>query len=97
VTNPTDGLSPYDRRMAALMAELIPTRPAPALKPEPPPRPPGWWTPAEQARHWQELGEALEGWHWDDDYAETRRGRERGRAARLRAVPDPADNNEDAA
>jgi hypothetical protein len=48
----------YDR----LMAEQIPTRPAPPSKPASEP-----WTPEEQARHWAELGEAIRGWHWEGD------------------------------
>lgn len=44
-----------------LMAETIPTRPAP---PQPSNRP---WTPEEQAKHWADLNEALAGWHWEGD------------------------------
>lgn len=42
-----------------LMAEQIPTRPAPPPKPEPPSRPLQPWTPAEQDAHWAELCEAV--------------------------------------
>ncbi|MER6921189.1 hypothetical protein ABT314_19660 [Streptomyces spiralis] len=42
------------------MAETIPTRPAPAPKPEqPPPRQPGRWTPEKQDAHWAELCQAV--------------------------------------
>ncbi|MGW4043008.1 hypothetical protein [Streptomyces sp. NPDC004721] len=43
--------TPYER----LMAEAIPTRPAPAPKPERPSRLPGPWTAEEQDAHWAEL------------------------------------------
>lgn len=45
-----------------LLAEDIPTRPAPA-----PPSTPRPWTPEEQAQHWAELGEAIRNWHWEGD------------------------------
>ncbi|MFE1192889.1 hypothetical protein ACFW6E_08820 [Streptomyces olivaceoviridis] len=44
-------MSPLDR----LLQEAIPTRP-----PTKPPTEP--WTPEEQARHWHDLGLALNGW-----------------------------------
>ncbi|KMS79574.1 hypothetical protein ACH49_12160 [Streptomyces leeuwenhoekii] len=67
-----------------LMAEAIPTgtfggaRPASnravaARSAETVPR----WTPEEQARHRAELDAALDGWEWDDEYADRRRDRDR--------------------
>ncbi|MFI1165595.1 hypothetical protein ACH4UM_18765 [Streptomyces sp. NPDC020801] len=56
-------MTPLER----LMQEAIPTRPDPAPKADRQTRLPGWWTPEEQARHWAELGEAIDGWVWDDD------------------------------
>lgn len=54
--------TPYER----LMAEAIPVRPAPADPAEP--RPAGQqWTPEEQARHWNDLGDAIANWHWHDE------------------------------
>ncbi|MEU8968098.1 hypothetical protein AB0D11_02285 [Streptomyces monashensis] len=47
--------TPYER----LMAETIPTRPAPAPSPAPPARPVEPWTAAEQDAHWAELCEAV--------------------------------------
>lgn len=44
-------MTPYER----LMAEAIPVRPAPPQKT-------GAWTPEEQAQHWADLAEALDGW-----------------------------------
>ncbi|WP_031096313.1 hypothetical protein [Streptomyces sp. NRRL S-1896] len=44
-------MSPLER----LLAEAIPTRPPAKPAHEP-------WTPAEQARHWDDLGLALNGW-----------------------------------
>lgn len=38
-----------------LMAEQIPTRPAPPPEPEPPPRPTEPWTADEQDAHWADL------------------------------------------
>jgi hypothetical protein len=65
-------MTPYER----LLAESIPTRPAP-----PPPTTPRPWTPEEQARHWAELGEAIADWHWHDD---TRVGKRRQHLRLLR-------------
>lgn len=45
-----------------LLAEDIPTRPAPA-----PPSTPRPWTPEEQAQHLADLIEAVSDWHWEDD------------------------------
>jgi hypothetical protein len=71
--------TPYDRRMAELMAELIPTRPAPPPKPEPPPKPIAPWTRAEQDAHWAALCEAL--------------GTPGAPRPHLRVVPDAADTD----
>lgn len=51
-------MTPLER----LLLEAIPQRPAPATKPVAEP-----WTPEEQAQHWHDLGEAISGWHWQDD------------------------------
>lgn len=51
-------MTPYER----LLAEDIPTRPAPAPKPSAEP-----WTPEEQAQHWADLQDAITGWHWEGD------------------------------
>lgn len=51
-------MTPLDR----LLLEAIPVRPDPAPKPASEP-----WTPEEQARHWADLAEAIDGWHWQDD------------------------------
>jgi hypothetical protein len=65
------------------MAEAIPTRPpAPPSSPKPS-RPIRPWTPEEQAQHWTDLGNALDGWVWDEE----RRDKER---RHLRAVTDTA-------
>ncbi|MFB7461249.1 hypothetical protein [Streptomyces sp. NPDC056188] len=45
------------------MTELIPTRPAPPPD-QPQPRPPGPWTPEEQAQHRADMLAALDGWHY---------------------------------
>lgn len=58
-------MTPLER----LLAEGIPTRPAPA-----PPSTPRPWTPEEQAQHWADLNAALAGWRWQDD---TRVGKRR--------------------
>jgi hypothetical protein len=79
VTIATDGLSPYEHRMAALRAELIPTRPAPAPRLEPPPKPITPWTRAEQDAHWAALCEAL--------------GTPGAPRPHLRVVPDAADTD----
>jgi hypothetical protein len=50
--------SPYER----LMAEAIPVRPTP---PEPGTSSP--WTPEQQAQHWADLAEALDGWTYNRD------------------------------
>ena len=55
-------MNAYER----LMAEAIPTRPAPAPKVDRTTLP-CWWTAEEQARHWAELGAAIADWRWDDD------------------------------
>jgi hypothetical protein len=68
-------MSPLDR----LLAEAIPTRPAPAPKPAHEP-----WTPEEQAQHLADLAAALDGWHWADDTSLSKRRREARR--RLRAA-----------
>lgn len=71
-------MSPLDR----LLAEELPTGTfGHAQPPQPAPRPIRPWTPEEQARHWAELGEALEGWHWEG--GTSRRSRRR----HLRALP----------
>lgn len=43
-------MTPLDR----LLAEAIPARPAPAVRPEPA-TPGGYWTRQEQDRHWKAL------------------------------------------
>lgn len=53
------GLTPYERRMAELAVELIPTRPRRATKPEPTSKPIEPWTRAEQDAHWAQLCEAV--------------------------------------
>lgn len=53
--------------------------------PQQPPRP---WTPKEQDDHRRVLTEALNGWDWQDDYADARRTRDRQR--HLRAIPPAA-------
>ena len=60
-------MSPLER----LLQEAIPTRPAPRPKPAHEP-----WTPEEQAQHWNDLGEAIHDWHWDDDTSLSKRRRE---------------------
>ncbi|BAU83323.1 hypothetical protein SLA_2396 [Streptomyces laurentii] len=40
------------------------------------------WTTQEQHEHRRILADALTGWSWHDDYAETRRARERERYRR---------------
>lgn len=65
-------MTPLER----LLAEAIPTRPAPA-----PPSTPRPWTPEEQARHWADLNAALAGWRWHDD---TRVGKRRRHLRLLR-------------
>lgn len=59
-------MTPLER----LLAEDIPTRPAPA----PPSGPARRWTPEEQAQHLADLLEAVSDWHWEDD---TRVGKRR--------------------
>jgi hypothetical protein len=49
-------VTPFER----LMAETIPSRPAPAD-----PRPA--WTAAQQAQHWADLQAAIADWHWEGD------------------------------
>jgi len=66
-------VSPLER----LLAEAIPTRPAPPPKPGPL-RP---WTAEEQARHWADLNDAIADWHWHDD---TRVGKRRRHLRLLR-------------
>lgn len=51
-------MNAYER----LLAESIPTRPAPAPKPSNEP-----WTPEEQAEHLRILNEAISGWRWEGD------------------------------
>lgn len=60
--------------MERLLAEAIPTRPAP-------PDSHTLWTPAEQARHRADLLNALDGWTYDRD---RRQGRH------LRLVDEPS-------
>lgn len=48
-------MNPLER----LMAELIPTRPRRAPRPEPPPKAVTPWTSDEQDAHWVELCEAV--------------------------------------
>lgn len=75
---------------ARLMAEVIPTRPAP------PPehtshadsrRP---WTPAEQAQHRSDLETALEDWHFDDEREVRRREKALARKRHLRLIKNNA-------
>ncbi|MFF7142307.1 hypothetical protein ACFZB5_13795 [Streptomyces nodosus] len=58
--------SAYER----LLAEAIPTRPAPPPD-RPRPREPGPWTPEEQARHLADLLAALDGWTYREADPET--------------------------
>lgn len=53
----------------------------PPPEPEPPSRPIPHWTPEEQAQHYTDLCEALDGWHWDED------------PRHLRVVAEPGETN----
>lgn len=70
-------MSPLDR----LLAEAIPTRPAPAPKPAHEP-----WTAEEQAQHLADLAAALNGWHWQDDTSLSKRRREARRRQQAQAA-----------